>query len=129
MSEAYYVDPCGSDSNPGSESEPFQSIFKAQAAVRQDPNRGKIPITVRRCSIYDVGRVGKEDGGLQVLAVPGESPATGEVLRAGDLIQSVNGTPVPNAGAFQDAVKDLPDDAPVRLGLVRYQNMITLELR
>jgi len=53
MSEVYYVDPAGSDLNPGSISEPFQSLYKAQAAVRQNASLGHTPITVwLRAGVY-----------------------------------------------------------------------------
>jgi alpha-L-fucosidase len=42
----YFVATDGSDTNPGTLEQPFQSIERAQAQVRKDAARGKQPITV-----------------------------------------------------------------------------------
>ncbi|NIP85343.1 MAG: PDZ domain-containing protein [Planctomycetales bacterium] len=42
----FYVDPAGADAQPGSSEKPFQTLTRAQAAVRQSPQRGKQPLTV-----------------------------------------------------------------------------------
>lgn len=42
----YHVSPSGKDTNPGTRREPFATLGRAQRAVREDPERGKKPITV-----------------------------------------------------------------------------------
>ena len=42
----YHVSPSGKDASPGTRREPFATLARAQRAVRDDPDRGKKPITV-----------------------------------------------------------------------------------
>ncbi len=72
--------------------------------------------------------VGKEEGGLHVIALPADAPAAGMGLKQGDVVQSVNGRPTPSAEAFSDAVKDITAGQPLELGLVRYQNAVVLHV-
>ncbi|MDH3581505.1 MAG: PDZ domain-containing protein, partial [Hyphomicrobiales bacterium] len=46
LQERYFVDPSGSDANPGSLKKPFKTLAHAQAEVRANSRRGKQPLTV-----------------------------------------------------------------------------------
>ncbi len=46
MTDTYYVDPNGADTNTGSIEQPFRSLARAQQEIRQHPQRGKRPLTV-----------------------------------------------------------------------------------
>ena len=46
MTQTYYVDPCGSDANPGSKKMPFKTLAHAQSIVRRHPNLGRSPLRV-----------------------------------------------------------------------------------
>ena len=71
--------------------------------------------------------VTKADGGMHVIESPGDSPANAMGLRPGDLVQSVNGLPVPTAKAFRRVVRGLSSGQTVRLDIVRDQGRISLE--
>ena len=42
----YFLSPSGDDANPGTEARPFQTLERARDAVRNNPDKGREPITV-----------------------------------------------------------------------------------
>ena len=64
-------------------------------------------------------------GGVVVSESPSHTAAFAAGLRAGDLIQEVNGQPVRGVDDFLAAMKDLPKGAKVKI--IRNQQPMSLE--
>jgi hypothetical protein len=69
VGDEYFVSTTGDDGNPGTKELPFRSIAGAKAAVRANPDRGKLPITVTvESGTYYVGKTiefAPEDSGTK----------------------------------------------------------------
>jgi Do/DeqQ family serine protease len=82
--------------------------------LNSDPNSG---VTVN------------EDKGVLIVRVMPNSPAAKAGLRAGDVIQKLNGQSVTDAGSIQKAVENAQVGGDVRLGLRRNGQNINLAVR
>ncbi|WP_414529799.1 HhoA/HhoB/HtrA family serine endopeptidase [Nodularia chucula] len=70
-----------------------------------------------------------EDQGVLIMGVMPNSPAAQAGLRAGDVIQQLNGTSVTEASSIQKAVENAQVGGDVRLGLRRNGQNINLAVR
>jgi hypothetical protein len=70
----------------------------------------------------------REDGGVQLVEVPKNSPAAEAGLKANDLIQALNGTKTPATKEFF-AVLLAAGDAPLQLKIVRHQKTADITVK
>src|ERR1051325_3714602 len=49
---SFFVSPSGDDANPGTKAKPFETLSRAQAAVRHTERRGKITVYLRGGTYY-----------------------------------------------------------------------------
>lgn len=109
-STEYYVAPSGSDSNPGSFDQPFQSITRAQAQVRKSASLKKQPITVylKEGTYYlnDPIVFSNEDSGSPDAPVTYAAVESGNVIISGGLKLELNWKP------YRDGIQQaaIPDD-------------------
>ena len=71
--------------------------------------------------------VSKEEGGIQLVGVPDGTPAAKAGLKAGDLVQAIDGRATRQIGELWIAVNTAAG-RPVEVGYVRGQRKMTLEL-
>jgi serine protease Do len=82
------------------------------------PGRGRLGVGVQELSEQLAEYFGTKDGVL-VTSVTKDSPAAKAGLRAGDVITTVDDTPVSTTGALIGAVQKAGDGATLKLGYVR----------
>jgi serine protease Do len=92
------------------------------------PSRGRLGITAAPLGDQLADYFGAKDGGVLVAAVTDDSPASRAGLHAGDVIASVNGTPVRSPGELVRALRDARDRDPITLGVVRDRKARTVTL-
>lgn len=97
---SFFVSPSGSDRNPGTKEKPFQTIQRAQKAVRVlDREKGKNAIVYLRGGIYALQETlvfGSQDGGSEGFKVtycnyPGEKPMISGGIRVNEWLPHENG--------------------------------------
>lgn len=104
ISKDYYVSPEGADDNPGSCEQPFRSVARAQAEVRECDGRGRQPLTVHLSggSYYldDTIRFFSEDSGSADAPVIYSAHDDAEVVISGGIRLSLAWEPY-QAGILQ----------------------------
>src|ERR1051325_8041314 len=67
--------------------------------------------------------------GVVIAARAGDSPYTGDALQLGDVIYSVNRTPITSIDALNKAINDLKEADPLVLQVQRKDRMLYLALQ
>jgi serine protease Do len=88
--------------------------------------RGRLGVQVEPLSDQLAGFFGVTGGGVLVSSVTEDSPAEKAGLKAGDVITSVNGTPVRDAGDLVDQLRGAGSGGEVSLGVVRDKKATTI---
>ena len=108
---------------------PIQSQPNEMIRERQKDPRQWLGASVRGLvgDEFSAFGVSKEDGGVQLLEVPADSPAARAGLRKGDLIQGINRRKVSSETDLFEAVR-AAGDAALTLRAVRNQQAVTIQL-
>ncbi len=99
----------------------------AHPALPLMAGRGRLGAQVEPLSEQLAGYFGAASGGVLVSSVAKDSAAEKAGLRAGDVITSVNGTDVREAGALVDELTKVKDGGEVSLGVVRDKKATTVK--
>lgn len=91
------------------------------------PGRGRLGVEVQPLSDQLADYFGVKGGGVLVSSVTRDSPAEKAGVHAGDVITTVNGAPVRDAGDLVQELNRHDDTAAVTLGVIRDKNALTLE--
>lgn len=89
--------------------------------------RGRLGAQVEPLSEQLAGYFGAARGGVLVSSVTPDSATAKAGLKAGDVITSVNGTDVSEAGALVSALAEMKDGTEVSLGIVRDKKASTVK--
>jgi len=92
--------------------------------------RGLIGVMVQDFTpaLADAFQLANQTGGALIAAVTPNSPAALEGIKAGDLIQELNGQPIKNAGQLRNGVGILRSGSQVKLKLIRAGKPLTLSM-
>ncbi len=89
--------------------------------------RGRLGVQVESLSDQLAGYFGATTGGVLVSSVTKESPAEKAGLKAGDVITTVNGTAVREAGELVEELSEVKDGAEVSIGILRDKRASTVK--
>ncbi len=91
-------------------------------------HRGQIGVSIRDITPEDAAREGRTEGALIAAVVHG-SPAEAAGLRSGDLVVTVDGTPIRSAAQLRNRIGLTPVNGDVRLGIERQGRQYSADVR
>ena len=103
------------------------SALRKSEALAEFPTWMEVALKGLQGEEFSAFGVRKEDGGVQIIPLRSRALAVRRGLQADDLIQRVNGVNVRTGEEVLQAVEDA-GNAPIRLGIVRNQQLIEITL-
>ncbi len=101
--------------------------FRFDGRIPGTGGRGRLGVEVESLGDQLAGYFGATGGGVLVSSVTKESPAEKAGLKAGDVITTVNGTAVRDAGELVEGLSDVKDGAEVSIGILRDKKASTVK--
>ncbi len=101
--------------------------FRLDGRIPGTRGPGRLGVQVESLSDQLAGYFGAATGGVLVSSVTKESPAEKAGLRAGDVITTVNGTAVRDAGELVEELSEAKDGAEVSIGILRDKKASTVK--